>query len=223
MWRSLGHWHGYFYESEGIRETDGTDSMVTLVLEPAEGDHAIQANAWSNRGRFTVFGSWSKGENNVMRIKLKMTFKSAFWATMFFNGRFDPERDALTGVWDASSDPENSSGPMEFRRILPHYLTVYPSIKELSDNKPRALWKFAIAAVRNDIRRDRWSWSYFSQRRDDRLAVISLTIRSLFFGTPPGEGDVQRLCAAVQRLTPADACFYFSRINRIRAYTWVHA
>lgn len=223
MWRSLGHWHGYFYENEGIRETDGTDSMVTLVLEPAEGDHAVKANAWSNRGRYTVAGSWSKGENNVVRIKLKMTFKSAFWATMFFNGRFDPERDALTGVWDASSDPENSSGPMEFRRILPRYLTVYPSIKELSDNKPRALWKFAIAAVRNDVRRDRWSWSYFSQRRDDREAVISLTIRSLFFGTPPSKGDVQKLCAAVQRLTPADACFYFSRINRIRAYTWVHA
>lgn len=223
MWRSLGHWHGYFYEDEGIRETDGTDSMMTLVLEHAEGENTVKANAWSNRGRYVVAGSWSRGENGVMQIKLKMTFKSAFWATMFFNGRFDPKRNALTGVWDASSDPENSSGPMEFRRILPRYLTVYPSIKELSDNKPRALWKFAIAAVRSDIRRDRWSWSYFSQRRDDREAVISMTIRSLFFGTPPGEGDVQRLCVAVQRLTPADACFYFSRINRIRAYSWVHA
>jgi hypothetical protein len=223
MWRSLGHWHGYFYDSEGIRETDGTDSMVTLVLEPAEGERAFKANAWSNRGRYTVTGSWTMGESEVMLIKLKMTFQSAFWASMFFSGRFDPARDALTGFWDASADPENFSGPMEFRRILPRYLTVYPSIKELSDNKPRALWKFAIAAVRNDIRRDRWSWSYFSQRRDDRETVISLTIRSLFFGTPPGEGDVQKLCAAVQRLTPADACFYFSRINRIRAYTWVHA
>lgn len=223
MWRSLGHWHGYFYEDEGIRETDGTDSMMTLVLEPAEGENTVKANAWSNRGRYVVAGSWSRGENGVMQIKLKMTFKSAFWATMFFNGRFDPKRNALTGVWDASSDPENSSGPMEFRRILPRYLTVYPSIKELSDNKPRALWKFAIAAVRSDIRRDRWSWSYFSQRRNDREAVISMTIRSLFFGTPPDEGDVQRLCVAVQRLTPADACFYFSRINRIRAYSWVHA
>jgi hypothetical protein len=47
---------------------------------------------------------------------------------------------------------------MEFRRIPPRYLAVYPSIKELSDNNPRlksrALWGFAIAAVRNDIRRE---------------------------------------------------------------------
>ena len=221
--RSLGPWHGYFYEGDGIRETDGTDSMMTLVLEPAKGEHAVKANAWSNRGRYTVTGSWFKGENDVVRIKLKMIFQSAVWAPVYFNGRFDPERDALTGVWAASADLENSSGPMEFRRILPRYLTVYPSIKELSDNKARALWKFAIAAVRNDVRRDRWSWLYFSQRRDDRETMISLTIRSLFFGTPPGEEEVQKLCAAVQRLTPADACFYFSRINRIRAYTWVHA
>jgi len=223
IWRSLGHWHGYFYECEGTRETDGTDSMVTLVLEPGAVDHEVKANGWSNRGRYTVTGSWSMGENGVMEIELKMTFRTAFWAPIFFNGRFDPERDALTGIWDVSTDPENSSGLMEFRRIAPRHLTVYPSIKELLDNKPRAQWKFAIAAVRNDIRRDRWSWSYFSQRRDDRETVISLTIRTLFFGTPPNDEEVQRLRTAVQRLTPADACFYSSMINRIRAYTWVHS
>src|ERR1700748_319222 len=61
-------------------------------------------------------------------------------------------RHALTGVWGRSAEPESCLGLLEFRRILPRRLTVYPSIKELSDNKPRALWKFAIAAVRNDIR-----------------------------------------------------------------------
>ena len=67
---------------------------------------------------------------------------------MSFKGRFDPVRDALTGAWGALTDQENSSGPMEFRRTLPRCLIVYPSIIELSDNKPR------IAAVRNDIRRN---------------------------------------------------------------------
>jgi hypothetical protein len=197
--------------------------MVTLVLEPGAVDHEVKANGWSNRGRYTVTGSWSMGEDDVMEIELKMTFRTAFWAPIFFNGRFDPERDALTGIWDVSTDPETFSGLMEFRRIAPRHLTVYPSIKELSDNKPRAQWKFAIAAVRNDLRRDRWSWSYFSQRRDDRETVMSLTIRTLFFGTPPNDEEVQRLRTAVQRLTPADACFYSSKINRIRAYTWVHS
>src|SRR5712691_7049955 len=209
MLRSLGQWHGYFYEVDGIRETDGTDSMITLALAPAgEGEHELKAKAWSNRGRYTVSGALSKGREDVLQVKLKMTFATAFWAPMYFDGRFDPKRDALTGVWDVSEYPDSSSGKMEFRRIPPHYLTVYPSINELSQNRPRALWRFAIAAVRNDIRRESWSWPFFSQRRDDRETVISLTIRSLFCGKPPDDEESSKLCVAVQRLTPAEACFY---------------
>jgi len=103
---SLGHWHGYFYEDDGIRETSGTDSMMTFVLDPADGVHEFKANAWSNRGRFMITGSWSKGENDVMEIKLTMTFQS--WSVIFFSGRFDAERDALTGIWGLSAGAENS-------------------------------------------------------------------------------------------------------------------
>ena len=94
MLRSLGQWHGYFYETNGIRETDGTDSMITLVLAPAKGERELKANAWSNRGLYAVTGSWSKGREGVLQIKLKMTFATAFWAPMYFSGRFDPKRDA---------------------------------------------------------------------------------------------------------------------------------
>jgi hypothetical protein len=197
--------------------------MVTLVLEPAQGEHDLKANAWSNRGRHIMTGSWSKGINNVLQIKLKMTFASTLWSFVFFDGHFDPKRDALTGsVRRAFADLNSPSGKMEFRRIPPCYLTVYPSMKEFSYNMPRALWRFAIAAVRNDVRRDSWSWSFFSRRRDDRETVISLTIRSLYFGKPPDDDESEELCETVQRLTPADACFYGSKINRIRAHTRVH-
>ena len=197
--------------------------MITFVLEPANGEREIKAKAWSNRGRYTITGSWSKGENDPVEIKFKMTFESVFWAPVFFKGRFDAERDALTGVWGMSADMETSAGwPLEFRRMSPRYLTVYPTIKELSDNKPRALWGFAIAAVRNDIRRERWSWSYFAQRRDDRKMVLALVTRHLYFGEPLNSEEVQLCCAVSQRLTAADACFYGSRIDYIRANTWVH-
>ncbi len=198
--------------------------MMTFVLELADGEHKFKANAWSIRGRFTITGSWSKGENDVTEIKFKMTFQkfqSVSWSA-FFSGRFDAERDALTGIWGYSADAENSSRQMEFRRIPPRYLTVYPSIKELSDNKSRALWKFAIAAVRNDVCRERWSWSYFAQRRKDREAVISLGIRYWYFGTPVNDETDQPYRAAAQRLTAADARFYFSKITRIVAYARVH-
>jgi hypothetical protein len=223
LYFSLGHWHGYVYEEDGNREASGTYSMMTFVLEPANGGHKFKANAWSIRGRFTVTGSWSKGENHVMEIKLKMTFHGALSSVVFFTGRFDEERDALTGVWGLLADAENSNGMMEFRRIPPRYLTVYPSLKELSDCKPRALWRFAIAAVRNDIRRERWSWSYFAQRRKDRVTVISLGGRYFFdVGMPVSDEEAQLCSDAAQRLSPADACFYISKISRILSYEAVH-
>jgi hypothetical protein len=220
--RSLGHWNGYSYDRKGVHW--GAHSMMSFVLEPAEGEHDFKADVRSLQGRQTIVGSWSKGEDDVIRIKFRMSFSSAsvLWASLFFSGRFDPERDTLTGTWGLSAGLKAPKGKMEFRRILPSYLTLYPSIKELRDNKPRALWRFAIVAVRGDIRRGRWAWSYFSQRRDDRKTIIPLLVRSRWFGPPLSAEETRTLHAITRRLTPADACFYDSEVDHIRAYTWVH-
>jgi hypothetical protein len=195
--------------------------MMTLVLEPGDGEQELKGNGWSSRGRFTITGSWSKSENEVMQIELKLSFWITYWPALVFNGCFYPECDALSGDC-CLFNRENFRLPTELRRIPPRYLTVYPSVKEIFDNKPRALWRFAILAVLNDIRRERWSWSYFSQRRNDRETFISLTVRDLYFGRPLDEEENQRICIAAQRLTPADACFYASKINRIRKLTCMH-
>ncbi|KAI9438365.1 hypothetical protein H4582DRAFT_258574 [Lactarius indigo] len=221
----LGHWHGYFYQDDGSREINGHFSMMTFVLQPVDGERKFKANAWSIGGRHTITGSWSNGENGAMEIKFMTTFENVSWPAISFSGRFDAERDALTGIWGwgISVDAEISSGLMEFRRIPPHYLTVYPSIKELSDNKSRALWGFAIAAVRDDVRRERWSWSYFSQRRKDRETVISLASRCFFLlGTPVSYEEAETFSTAAQRLTAADACFWISKITHSLAYTPLH-
>ena len=217
---SMGHWHGFFYNSEGAR-VEG-ESMITFVLVPAKGPQEMKADAWSIQGRHVITGSWSMGEDGVIQIKLRMTFPVAFSAPKFFNGHFDPERDALTGVWGNSAELENSKDKMECRRIPPHYLTVYPSIKGITDNKPRSMWGFAIAAIRNDVRRDQWSWTYFAQRRDDRKRIVPLVVRDRYFGPPLGDEDTRTIHAILPTLTSADACFYSSKANHIRAHTWVH-
>lgn|SRR6266850_1980657 len=226
MSRSLGHWHGYFYRGGGdYCWRDIRFSMITLVLVPAEGEHRIKANGWFSSGRCAVTGSWSKDENGVVKINFKMTFDDVSLFSVFFNGRFDTERDVLTGKWAYSAEDTETDYPLgviEFRRIPPCYLSLYPSIQELSADKPRALWRFVIAAVQNDIRRDHWSWSYFTQRRDDRESVIPLLIRSRYFGCMLTGEEEMALTATLQRLTPADACFYHSKADLMRANTCLH-
>ena len=196
--------------------------MMTFVLAPGEGEHDFKADVWSLKGHQTIAGSWLKGEDDVVQIKFryKILFDSHMWTPIYFDVRFDPERDALTGVWGPSTG--TTWGKIELRRIPPRYLVEYPTILELSEDKPRALWKFAIAAVRNDIRRDRWTWSYFAQRRDERKIISSLLPRSRWFGPPLNEEEAWTLYATTLRLTPGDACFYDSMVDHIRAYTCVH-
>jgi hypothetical protein len=195
--------------------------MMTLVLVPAKGEQHIKGNGWFSNGRCTVAGSWSKDDNDVVKIKFKMSFDDLYLLLpVFFDGHFDGERDALTGKWLYSEEIlAFPVGKIEFRRISPGYLTVYPSIQELSDDKPRALWRFVIAAVRNDIRRDHWPWSYFSQRRDDRKFVISQLLSTRTSGFVP---SLEEGVATFKRLIPADACFYYSKANLIRASTYIH-
>jgi len=197
--------------------------MMTILLLPREDERGFNGKAWSCQGRPNIIWSWSKDESDIIEIKLRIFYSNTF-DPLHFKARFYPERDALIGVWGwdwPELDLETPSGKMEFRRIPPLHFTAYPSMRELMDNKPRALWKFAIAAVRNDLLRENWSWSYFSQRRLDRITRISLTTRFNFFGTPV-TWEMDGLNAATKRLTSADACFYGSIVDDICANTWVH-
>jgi len=197
--------------------------MITLVLVPGSGEGDIKAESWSLKGRSSITGTWSKGENGIIQVTFKMSFHDAgYHGPIFVNGHFDPERNSLTDVWGYSAELGGAKWMTEFRRIPSHYLTVYPNIRELSDSKPRALWRFAITAVRNDIRRDHWSWSYFSQRRDDRKSIIPLLLRIFYFGPDLSDEEERAFLATTQRLTPADCCFYESNARYIRANARVH-
>ena len=202
------------------------DSMMTILLEPRKDEQGLGGKAWSCQGCSKINWSWSKDESDIIEVKLKIFLSdTSYLDPLQLKSRFYPERDALTGIWGWDSSElelETSAGKMEFRRIPPLHFTAYPSIRDLTDNKRRALWKFAIAAVQNNFRRENWSWSYFSQRRLDRVTRISLTIRYNSFGTPLNDEEFDQLNAATKRLTPADACFYGSIVNQTIANTWIH-
>lgn len=56
------------------------------------------------------------------------------------------------------------------------YRAFRPSQAEIDDNKNRALWKFAINAIKTEVheKNRKWSWAYFEERRDDRKAYVEL-------------------------------------------------
>jgi hypothetical protein len=113
----------------------------------------------------------------------------------------------LTGtVWD-EEDPEDSkrpSGAFVFKRIAPEHMCFSPAPVELETNKSRALWTFAISAVRFDIRRNRWVWAFFKERRDIRKRFIELYIRSTTFGPSLSDEEWDELSRVMKQMTTAD-------------------
>lgn len=54
------------------------------------------------------------------------------------------------------------------------YRPFRPPQKEIDQNKERALWKFAINAIKTEVheKNKKWSWAYFEERRDDRKEYV---------------------------------------------------
>lgn len=56
------------------------------------------------------------------------------------------------------------------------YRSFRPPQQEIDANRNRALWKFAINAIRTEVheKNRKWSWAYFAERRDDRKAYVEV-------------------------------------------------
>ncbi|GAA5969299.1 hypothetical protein JCM11641_007543 [Rhodosporidiobolus odoratus] len=85
-----------------------------------------------------------------------------------------------------------------------------PPQKEIDHNRDRALWKFAINAIKSEVhdKHKRWSWAYFAERRDDRKAYVRLfKVKTL--GTIDIE-ESQELVDLEKKLDYKDIRFYRS-------------
>ncbi|GAA5925213.1 hypothetical protein JCM10213_008734 [Rhodosporidiobolus nylandii] len=90
------------------------------------------------------------------------------------------------------------------------YRSFRPSQQEIDSNRNRALWKFAINAIRSEVhdKHKRWSWAYFAERRDDRKAYVRL-FKSKTLGTITIE-ESQDLVELEKKLDYKDIRFYRS-------------
>ncbi|GAA5859573.1 hypothetical protein JCM8547_006147 [Rhodosporidiobolus lusitaniae] len=85
-----------------------------------------------------------------------------------------------------------------------------PPQKEIDKNRNRALWKFAVNAIRSEVhdKHKRWSWAYFKERRDDRKAYVRL-FRKKTLGEITIE-ETQELVDLEKKLEYKDIRFYRS-------------
>ncbi|GAA5827080.1 hypothetical protein JCM11251_002234 [Rhodosporidiobolus azoricus] len=85
-----------------------------------------------------------------------------------------------------------------------------PTQKEIDSNRNRALWKFAITAIKSEVhdKHKRWSWAYFAERRDNRKAYVRL-FKTKTYGMITVE-ESQELVDLEKKLEYKDIRFYRS-------------
>ncbi|GAA6061937.1 hypothetical protein JCM10212_001505 [Sporobolomyces blumeae] len=90
------------------------------------------------------------------------------------------------------------------------YRIYQPPQEEIDRNRNRALWKFAINAIKSEVhdKHKTWSWAYFAERRDDRKAYVEV-FKAKSRG-PLTPEDTKKLTALEQKLGYKDLRFYRS-------------
>ncbi|KAJ6610468.1 hypothetical protein B0H10DRAFT_411247 [Mycena sp. CBHHK59/15] len=217
----LGLWHGYMYWPTAAQWPSA--GMSSMVLKPtsAQGDvQYFSAAARSNVTDFTVTGECRPGDTpGVLVVSFKRMFPARF-PTQYYTGTWTAATDVLQGTVGMEQDPATHYSTFVYRRTAPEHLIFAPAPVELSTNWASAMWRYAIAAVRYGVRRNRWSWSYFKERRDNRRRFIELYIRSTRFGPPMTNPEWEELAQVKKTLTTADSRFYHSLAEQqIRATT----
>ncbi|KAJ7126471.1 hypothetical protein C8R43DRAFT_708313 [Mycena crocata] len=211
----LGTWNGFTYSpASSVVPSSG---MISMELS-AQTDSKFGASSRD----FTIFGECSGQDGNIINVKFKKTYQSSRFSPLYFAGSCDSATQSLSGTWGEESDARTHAGVFIFKRSAPECMCFFPAPTVLQANKPRALWAFAISAIRYGVRRGAWSWSFFHQRAETRKRFIELYIRNVRFGRPLNRTEEEELGLLKKSITAADSRFYHSIAENLIRVTTDH-
>ncbi|KAF8529736.1 hypothetical protein BU17DRAFT_79834 [Hysterangium stoloniferum] len=207
----LGVWNGYIYCGEYATP------MTSYVFRATGQNNEFEASGKVANDEFTVVGKCEVGEApNVISVEFKRIFRSGLFQSEYFTGKFDASTETIQGRKALSPDNMPTSWTFLLKRVPADIFRFYPLPKFLEDNQARALWQFAINAIRSQVRRQLWSWSFFKERRDSKKKFISLLVRTLA-GKRLQDSEQAEYTVLQREFMPNDTTFcYLLALHQIR-------
>ncbi|KAI0692702.1 hypothetical protein BC835DRAFT_1416357 [Cytidiella melzeri] len=173
----LGQWNGYIHNDQGLVER----SMVSFFAHAAvDKPSQIEATSYTGEIPFTLSASVTL-ENGVSTIKATISYAKDL-LDRHFTGvlQIDGSIVGSQGSFEDKSTHDNlfiwTRVPSDLMRLrpLPPYNVAGESEASMVPNKARAMFDYAIRAVMYQNRKASWSWTYFKERRDNRLRFLEL-------------------------------------------------
>lgn len=170
-------------------------------------EHNFEACGFHYGADYHLTGVTSQSQGRPIRVKFSIQYSQEF-RPKYFSGYLRSD-GALVGSQGWAEDYTTHQYRFILRRTPPDIMCRRPSPVEFRLKKARALWTFACAAVRYQVRKERWSWSFFAERRDTRLSLIKFDIRNYTaFGRPLDSDERAEWTLRRGAITALDATFY---------------
>ncbi|CDO75523.1 hypothetical protein BN946_scf184871.g4 [Trametes cinnabarina] len=195
----LGRWHGFIGA-----ERWPVAPMLSFCFH-ASADHiTFEANSVAAAGiDYNITGGYQVEHDGSVKYTFVRKNALARIRTTYFTGALDQEGERLFGNWGYSED--DKPYPFQFfKRVTPEALVARPSPSEFEANKARALWKYALTAVRNEVRARTLSWTNIQERRKIKEEYLELLER---------EEDDQLTAADLDRFAFLDSTCTFEDVR----------
>lgn len=151
--------------------------MVTFCFHASADSASYEASDTAAHGTaFTILGGYTKKEDGSIEYNFSRTYAARHRKT-YFTGSLTEDGGTLAGRW--GYDDDEKPYHFLFKRVPAETLIARPPPTEFEENKIRALWKYALTAVHNEVRRKMFSWSYLKERRDIRHEYLHLVEREI--------------------------------------------
>ncbi|KAF7319402.1 VPS13 domain-containing protein [Mycena chlorophos] len=219
-------WNGFNYGAlDALYPVAG---MLSMTFEPTTLAGDIQRFAAAERAnsvKYNIDGECRLAEDdwNTMVVTFKRSFPSdPDYPAQHYHALWVVGSNTLTGTWGNDEDVAAYDNAFMFKQIDPQDACFMPAPIQIKpteatdssgrNSKARALWAFALNATLLRVRRERWSWSYFEERRHNRKRFIELYFRSgqgkSQFGKDLSSDEWEELSKMKKTLTNLDSRFY---------------
>lgn len=194
--------------------------MMRLDIHASPSPNSFTASGTIPIGtRFNVSGT-TVSPNGLRSVTyhFQLTYAARYWPRVF-RGRLSDDGRELSGVWSCVGN--DTEGTFMFRRLPPDSLRFWPLPTDPELSKPLTLWRFALSAVQDQVRRKLLSVHLLRERQ----AIRQRYLRAIRVGLSTqlqDETERQTLIRCYRFLTPSEARYYYSVYESMQSISPKH-
>lgn len=200
---SLGLWNGFTYDPNGCYPN--WYMMSFYIHASMQEGQDFESSGFYQGIEFTLSGKCDQDCDGNVSVTFMIQYSKGL-PNDYLLGHMLPD-GSLTGTSGFEETSSNHVHRFILRRTPAEVMCHRPSPAQFLANKPRTLWKFALAAIHAQVLKEMWSWKHFAQRRDTRIRHIKLDFRR-GHGSQLDEEELEQLAKGMRSMTSQDSNFY---------------